>query len=113
MLSGAVRLSELPVDVLKLHQLQIIRETAMADEYLSNPAAFRLYTLDEYLDVVVDVIEHIRPDIYLERFVNQAPEEYLIAPRWGIKNFEFVAKLERRLRERDGWQGKKYGELKI
>ena len=57
----------------------------MADEYLSNPAAFRLYTLDEYLDVVVDVIEHIRPDIYLERFVNQAPEEYLIAPRWGIK----------------------------
>ena len=85
----------------------------MADEYLSNPAAFRLYTLDEYLDVVVDVIEHIRPDIYLERFVNQAPEEYLIAPRWGIKNFEFVAKLERRLRERDGWQGKKYGELKI
>ena len=113
MLSGAVRLSELPVDVLKLHQLQIIRETAMADEYLSNPAAFRLYTLDEYLDVVVDVIEHIRPDIYLERFVNQAPEEYLIAPRWGIKNFEFVAKLEKRLRERDGWQGKKYGELKI
>lgn len=113
MLSGAVRLSELPVDVLKLHQLQIIRETAMADEYLSNPAAFRLYTLDEYLDVVVDVIEHIRPEIYLERFVNQAPEEYLIAPRWGIKNFEFVAKLEKRLRERDGWQGKKYGELKI
>ncbi len=45
MLAGAVRLSELPIDVLKLHQLQIIRNTAMADEYLSNPSAFRLYTL--------------------------------------------------------------------
>ncbi len=113
MLAGAVRLSELPIDVLKLHQLQIIRNTAMADEYLSNPSAFRLYTLDEYLDFVVDVIEYIRPEIYLERFVNQAPEEYLIAPRWGIKNFEFAAKLDKRLRERDGWQGKKYGELEV
>lgn len=110
MLQGAVRLCDLPIDVLKLHQLQIIRDTRMADEYLCNPAGFRLYTLEEYLDFVVDVIEHIRPDVYLERFVNQAPEGYLIAPKWGIKNFEFVAKLEKRLRERDSWQGKKYGK---
>lgn len=107
MLEGAVRLCELPVDVLKLHQLQIIRDTPMAEEYLRNPSAFRLYALDEYLDFVVDVIEHIRPGVYLERFVNQAPEEYLIAPKWGVKNFEFTAKLEKRLKERDAWQGKK------
>ena len=81
----------------------------MADEYLKNPAAFRLYSLEEYLDFVVDVIEYIRPEVYLERFVNQAPEEYLIAPRWGVKNFEFVAKLDKRLQERDSWQGKKRG----
>ena len=110
MLEGAVRLCDLPIDVLKLHQLQIIRDTRMADDYLANPDGFRLYTLEEYLDFVVDVIEHIRPEVYLERFVNQAPEEYLIAPRWGIKNFEFVAKLDKRLREREGWQGKKYGK---
>lgn len=107
MLEGAVRLCELPVDVLKLHQLQIIRGTSMAEEYLRNPSGFRLYALDEYLDFVVDVIEHIRPGVYLERFVNQAPEEYLIAPKWGVKNFEFTAKLEKRLKERDTWQGKK------
>ena len=67
-----------------------------------------MYSLEEYLDFVVDVIEHIRPEVYLERFVNQSPEDYLIAPKWGVKNFEFVAKLDKRLRERDGWQGKKY-----
>lgn len=108
MLEGVIRLCDLPIDVLKLHQLQIIRGTRMAEEYLQNPSAFRLYTLEEYLDFVVTVIEHIRPDVYLERFVNQAPEEYLIAPKWGIKNFEFVAKLDKKLKEKDIWQGKKY-----
>ena len=108
MLEGVIRLCDLPIDVLKLHQLQIIRGTRMAEEYLQNPSAFRLYTLEEYLDFVVTVIEHIRPDVYLERFVNQAPEEYLIAPQWGIKNFEFVAKLDKKLKEKDIWQGKKY-----
>ena len=67
-----------------------------------------MYSYEEYLDFVVDVIGHIRPDVYLERFVNQSPEEYLIAPKWGIKNYEFVAKLEKRLRERGEWQGRGY-----
>lgn len=111
MLRGAVRLCDLPIDILKLHQLQIIRDTRMADDYLKDPLQFRLYTLEEYLDFVADVIAYIRPDVYLERFVNQAPEEYLIAPKWGVKNFEFVAKLDKRLQERDIWQGKLYGKL--
>ena len=108
MIAGAIRLCNLPIDVLKLHQLQIIRDTRMADEYMQSPADFQLYTLEEYIDFVVDVIEHIRPDVYLERFVNQAPVEYLIAPKWGVKNFEFVAKLDKRLEELDTWQGKFY-----
>ena len=69
-------------------------------------ALFHLYTLDEYLDFVVEVIERIRSDVYLERFVNQSPPEYLIAPQWGIKNFEFTAKLDKRLEELDTWQGR-------
>lgn len=107
MLEGALRLNKLPVNVLKLHQLQIIKGTRLADEFQQNPENFRLYTLEEYLDFVVEVIEYIRPDICLERFVNQAPAEYLIAPKWGVKNFEFTAMLEKRLRELDTWQGKK------
>lgn len=108
MLEGAVRLSNLPVDVLKLHQLQIIKGTPMAAEYLKAPGQFRLYSLEEYLDFVAGVIGHIRPDVYLERFVNQAPDAYLIAPRWGVKNFEFVAKLDKHLKERQIFQGKYY-----
>ncbi|WP_099294106.1 MULTISPECIES: TIGR01212 family radical SAM protein [unclassified Butyricimonas] len=106
MLEGAIRLCELPIQVLKLHQLQIVKDTRMAEEYAENPSAFQLYTQEEYLDFVVEVIERIRPDVYLERFVNQSPPEYLIAPKWGIKNFEFTAKLDKRLRELDTWQGK-------
>lgn len=109
MLDGAVRLCELPIDVLKLHQLQIIRGTRMAEEYLRDPSGFQLYSLEEYLDFVVEVIGHIRPDVYLERFVNQSPDEYLLAPKWGVKNFEFVAKLDKKLQEKDVWQGKLRG----
>ncbi len=108
MLGGAVRLSRLPVDVLKFHQLQIIKDTLLADQYLQDPLQFKLYTMDEYLDLLVDVIERINPETYLERFVNQSPDEYLIAPKWGIKNFEFTDKLDKRLKERGTWQGKAY-----
>ncbi len=106
MLEGAVRLCELPIHVLKLHQLQIVKGTRMAEQYVNNPALFQLYTLEEYLDFVVKVIERVRPEVYLERFVNQSPAEYLIAPQWGIKNHEFTAKLDKRLEELDTWQGK-------
>lgn len=106
MLTGAIRLSELPIQVLKLHQLQIIKGTRMAEQYAMDPKAFRLYSLEDYLEFVADVIERVRPDLYLERFVNQAPSDYLVAPKWGVKNFEFAAMLEKRLEERDTWQGK-------
>lgn len=112
MLEGAARLGRLPIDILKLHQLQIIRGTRMAEEYLRAPETFRLYSLDEYLDFVVDVIGSMNPGVYLERFVNQAPADYLIAPQWGIKNYEFVAKLDKRLKEREMWQGKLCGVSK-
>ena len=108
MLAGAMRLCALPVDILKLHQLQIVRGTRMAEQYAERPEAFRLYTEEEYLDFVVRVIERIPPRICLERFVNQSPPEYLLAPKWGAKNFEFAAKLDKRLEEMDTWQGKLY-----
>ncbi len=108
MVEGALRLCGLPLHVLKLHQLQIIRDTPLAREYQSAPEKFRLYSLEEYLDLVAEVIERMNPAVYLERFVNQAPAGYVIAPQWGIKNYEFTAKLEKKLKERNTWQGKKW-----
>ena len=44
----------------------------------------------------------------IERFVSQSPKELLIAPDWGLKNFEFTAKINKRLVSRDTWQGRLY-----
>ena len=101
-------LSSLPLTTLKLHQLQLIKGTRMAAEYENQPDDFHLYTAEEYIDLVIDYVEHLRPDMVLERFVSQSPKELLIAPDWGLKNHEFTDKVKKRMRERDAWQGKRY-----
>ena len=104
----AVELSRLPLTTLKMHQLQLIRGTRMAEEYAQSPADFHLFALDDYVETVVDYVERLRPDIVLERFASQSPKELLIAPDWGLKNHELVEKIKRRIRERDTWQGRLY-----
>lgn len=108
MLQHAIRVSNLPIDTLKLHQLQILNHTKMAKDFAENPKQFYLFELDEYLHFVVDVIESVNPNIMLERFVNQAPPGWLIAPKWGIKNYQFANLLNNLLKERDTWQGRLY-----
>ena len=105
-------LSQLPITTLKLHQLQLIRGTRMAEEYAENPSDFHLFRLEEYIEVAVDYLENLRPDIVVERFASQSPKELLIAPDWGLKNHELVDKIKRRMRERDTWQGKFYADAK-
>jgi radical SAM protein (TIGR01212 family) len=99
-------ISELPVENLKLHQLQIHTGTKMAKEYNEFPEHYSLFSLDSYLDLAIDYLENLNPAIIVERFVSFAPGKMVIAPKWGLKNFEFVAKLEKRMEERDSWQGK-------
>ena len=109
MVSQAGILSGLPLSTLKIHQLQLIRGTRMAHQYDENPADFHLFTeVDEYIDLVIDYVEHLRPELVLERFVSQSPKDLLIAPDWGLKNYEFVARLQKRMKERGAYQGKKY-----
>lgn len=103
-------LSSLPITTLKLHQLQLIKGTRMAAEFEKQPEDFHLYTADEYIDLVIDYVEHLNPRIVLERFVSQSPKELLIAPDWGLKNHEFTDKVRKRMRERDSWQGKLYSK---
>lgn len=105
----AAALSRLPITTLKLHQLQLIRNTRMAREFEEKPSDFHLYTADEYIELVVDFIERLNPSIVVERFVSQSPKELLIAPDWGLKNFEFTAKVNKRIEERDAWQGRLFG----
>ncbi|MGQ1909286.1 TIGR01212 family radical SAM protein [Marinifilum sp. RC60d5] len=107
MIAHAIRVSKLPVETLKLHQLQVLNHTRMAKEYEKEPDKFYLFEYEEYLEFIVDVIERINPDIMLERFLNQAPPGWLIAPKWGgVKNFEFINQLDKKLKERETWQGR-------
>ncbi len=108
LLQHAKEVSQLPISFLKLHQLQIVKGSAFANIFDTNPDYFRLYTAEEFIELVVDFLELMSPRIVMERFISQAPHDLLIAPRWGLKNFEFVAKVEKRLAERESWQGKKY-----
>lgn len=97
-------ISALPIDILKLHQLQIIRGTQLAAEHERQP--FHLYTADEYIDLCRRYIERLRPDMVLERFVSQSPKELLVAPKWGLKNYEFANRFVNYMKRMDSWQGK-------
>ena len=97
-LSHAEKISCLPLTTLKLHQLQLIRHTHMARQYM---------------DLAIDFAERLNPGIVIERFVSQSPKELLIAPQWGLKNYEFTARLLHRMQERDTYQGKYYTPEKL
>lgn len=100
LLSHADRLSQLPITTLKIHQLQIIKGTIMAAEYLEDPSQFHLFTETEYIELCLDILERLRDDIVIERFVSQSPPEMLLAPRWGWKNYQFTEKIRQGLRQR-------------
>jgi radical SAM protein (TIGR01212 family) len=93
-------ISALPLDILKIHQLQIIKGTALAREYAEHP--FHLYTVDEYIDLIIRYVSLLRDDLILERFVSQSPADLLIAPKWGLKNYEFTNLLNQRMKNIPG-----------
>ena len=109
LLNHAIEISKLPIDTLKLHHLQIVKQSIMAFQYKQNPRNFNLFTSDSYIDFITDFVGLLRPNIIIERFVSEAPQELLIAPKWnGQKNFEIVAKIDKKLAEKNTWQGKFY-----
>jgi radical SAM domain protein len=91
-------ISSLPLTTLKIHQLQIIRGTRLAKMYAEKP--FHLYTVEEYIKLIADYISLLRPDLVLERFVSQSPPDLLIAPKWGLKNYEFTHRLHNYMKEK-------------
>ena len=102
-------ISRLPIDILKIHQMQIIRGTRLADEFETNP--FHVYTVDEYIQLIAEYIQRLRPDMILERFVSQSPKDLLIAPHWGLKNYEFTNLLVNYLKQHKIRQGAQLAEV--
>lgn len=107
MLDSCQLINDLPVRSVKFHQLQIVKGTRMEKEYADCPQDFIRFSLEEYLDFFIDMLERLRPDIYIERFVGEVPPRFVNETPWGlIRNVELLRLLERRLEERDTWQGR-------
>lgn len=104
----AIELSKLPISTLKIHQLQIVKNSIMNVQFKRNPEKFNLFTSEDYINFVSEFITHLRPDIIIERFISEAPKELLVAPNWGMKNFEITAKIDKNLVTKNLWQGKHY-----
>lgn len=109
MLDAANIISRLPLTTVKFHQLQIFKGTKMAEEFQQHPDAFHLFELDEYIDFVIDFVERLNPSIVIERFAGEVPPRYLISKPWMKLRYDQVLSLiEKRMEERDTWQGRLY-----
>lgn len=106
MLNHAKMVSQLPINTLKIHHLQIVKHTMMAVQFKKTPEMFTFMELDEYIDLVVDFVELLKPEIIIERFFSESPSNMLIYPQYGLKNFEVKHLVEKRLEERDSMQGR-------
>ncbi|HLP72789.1 MAG TPA: TIGR01212 family radical SAM protein [Bacteroidales bacterium] len=109
MLREADIISSLPLTTVKFHQLQIIKGTLMEREFLSNPADFHAFTLEEYVTFIISFLEKLNPDIVVERFTGEAPPRFLSSEPWTRMRADQVGSLiEKRMEELDTWQGRKY-----
>jgi radical SAM protein (TIGR01212 family) len=109
MLSHADFINLMQPNSLKLHQLQVLEGTALADEFKQVLQDFVPFTVESYIDVVIEFLETLNPNIVVERFTSESPKEMIISPNWGgLKNFEFVDKLRKEMIKKDSFQGKRF-----
>jgi len=114
MMAEAQILNDLPINNIKFHQLQIIKNTVMARQYIQQPEIFPLFTLEEYIQFIIQFIERLNPEFILERFTGEVPPRFLAGPNWGIiRNDQVNKKIEDSLAESDTWQGKLFSPEKV
>jgi uncharacterized protein len=100
-------INKLPLNTIKFHQLLIVKDTAMATEYQQYPERFSFFTIDEYIDFFISVLERLDPTFVVERFTSEVPPRYQAGPNWGlVRTYTLLQKLEKRLAELDTWQGR-------
>ncbi len=93
-------------DGIKLQLLHILKGTDLGQLYLQDP--FPLYTMEEYIDLVVDCVELLPPEMVIHRLTGDGPKDLLIAPLWSRRKRLVLGSLYKRFRERNTWQGRLY-----
>lgn len=104
MLDSVKTISLLSPHSVKLHLLHILSGTHMAKEYQNND--FDTLSLEEYVDIVCDQIELLRPSIIIQRITGDADKEKLVAPIWSLKKFVTMNEIDKELYRRNSFQGK-------
>lgn len=111
MLDEISLINKLPIDNIKFHQLLIVKDTPMALDYQNDPGQFTFFSMDEYIDFFIQVLERLNPAFMLERFTSEVPPRFQAGPNWGlIRTHALLKKLENRLESLDTWQGKYFVE---
>jgi radical SAM protein (TIGR01212 family) len=109
MLDSAKVISRLPLNSVKFHQLQILKNTRMAEEYKEHPEYFQfLPAIEEYLEFIVKYVENLNPSFVLERIAGETPPRFNVRIPWDLRYDQILVKFEKLLEERDTWQGKKW-----
>jgi uncharacterized protein len=109
MLACVTMVSELPLDSIKFHQLQIVKGTKMEQEFNENPSDFYHFSLEGYIDFIVRFVERLNPEIVIERFSGEVPPQYIHHSSWELIRYDAVLRLiEKELERRNTWQGKYY-----
>jgi len=108
MLDGARQLSALPIQAIKLHQLQLVRGTALAREWQRDPAAVPLLDEAACLGLLADFIERLSPRVLLQRLGSEVPPSMKLAPEWNVRLSELAPRISAELARRGSWQGSRF-----
>ncbi|MDA7950679.1 MAG: TIGR01212 family radical SAM protein [Pirellulaceae bacterium] len=106
MLETAETVAELPVDAVKIHNLYVVRRTELEKQY--ERGEIELLGHNEYIDILVDFLERLPPQMVIERISGEAPGKYFIAPDWCQDKSNILQTVEETMEERDSFQGKEF-----
>lgn len=87
------RTIKLPIETIKLHQLQVLKDTILHQKLEKGEIEIPIFSLEEYLNLCAEIYRKIPKNIIIERFLSQSPAEMVVYPSWGLKNYEFMTKL--------------------
>jgi len=109
MLASAGTISDLPLDSVKFHQLQVVKGTKIYEEFITDPSDFHQFSLEEYVRFIVRFAELLNPAIVIERFSGEIPPRFMESSQWGLIRYDAVLRLiEKEFEKQDTWQGKYY-----
>jgi radical SAM protein (TIGR01212 family) len=108
MMKSAAIISQLPLHTVKFHQLQYVSGTKLGEEYAANPQNFKLFEVDEYVNFISEYLGYLSPNFIIERLAGETQPDKNLATKWDLRYDQVLQKIEKKMEEKDIWQGKFY-----